>query len=93
MKEIESVTHHTTQPNPNTNPNHSQADPQCAQVFLVSGRDVPVFPPRVLFHPRRVTTEGTRYRLRPFASIVCQAEPHWQDELKGGCCGRKKGAV
>lgn len=62
-------------------------------MFLVSGRDVPVFPPRVLFHPRRVTTEGTRYRLRPFASIVCQAEPHWQDELKGGCCGRKKGVV
>jgi hypothetical protein len=44
---------------------------------------VPVLPPRVLFHPRRVTTEGTRYHLQPFASIVCQAEAHWQDELKG----------
>lgn len=32
----------------------SQADPQCAQIFLVSGRDVPVFPPHALFHPRKV---------------------------------------
>ncbi len=66
-----------------TDPPTHQADPQCAQVFLVSGRDVPVFAPRALFHPRRVTTEGLRYHLWPFASIVCQAEAHWQDELKG----------
>ncbi|EWM20732.1 hypothetical protein Naga_100261g6 [Nannochloropsis gaditana] len=57
--------------------------PQSLQmVYVVSGRDVPLQPPAVLFSTHRTHTEGRPYLIHPGRSILCKAERRWQRALK-----------
>jgi hypothetical protein len=65
-------------------------DEEVGMVYLVSGFDIPIQPPRALFQTRYVVTEGVPRTVVPFTTVLAYT-PHEDEGLKASEAWGKRG--